>query len=136
MNWLNGKRQTTNTFLLYSCAPWKVATGIAVSISLVTATSAWSQPVPGSLDVHWNEGASDCSATPQDTLQVHNYEPQTFILRQSPCANSEANFIYLLIGSDKALLIDTGAVADPRKMPLAKTILELLLDKDDKSFPS
>ena len=112
-----------------------MAMGVGVSTFLLTETLAWSQRVPGSLDVHWNEGASDCSATPQDTLQVHNYEPQTFILRQSPCANSEANFIYLLIGSDKALLIDTGAVADPRKMPLAKTILELLPDKDDKKLP-
>src|SRR5438132_468501 len=135
MNWLNGKRQTTNTFLLYSCAPRKVATGIAVSISLVTATSAWSQPVPGSLDAHWNEGASDCKATPQAPLQVHAYEPQTFILRQSPCASFEANFLYLLIGSDKALLIDTGAIADPKEMPLAKTILELLPDKDHKKLP-
>jgi glyoxylase-like metal-dependent hydrolase (beta-lactamase superfamily II) len=108
---------------------------VAVSTFLLTATLAWSQPVPGSLDVHWNEGASDCSATPQDTLQVHNYEPQTFILRQSPCADFEANFIYLLIGSDKALCIDTGAVADPKAMPLAKTILELLPDKDGKKLP-
>jgi glyoxylase-like metal-dependent hydrolase (beta-lactamase superfamily II) len=85
--------------------------------------------------VHWNEGASDCSATPQEALQVHQYEPQTFILRQSPCADFEANFIYLLIGSDKALLIDTGAVADPKAMPLAKTILELLPEKDHKKLP-
>jgi glyoxylase-like metal-dependent hydrolase (beta-lactamase superfamily II) len=104
-------------------------------MSLLTATLAWSQPVPGSLDVHWNEGAADCSATPQDALQIHAYEPQTFILRQSPCADFEANFLYLLIGSDKALLIDTGAVADPKKMPLAKTILELLPDKDHKKLP-
>lgn len=135
MNWLNGKRQTASTFLLYFCAPWKAATGIAVSMSLLTATSAWSQPVPGSLDAHWNEGASDCKATPQTPLQVHAYEPQTFILRQSPCASFEANFLYLLIGSDKALLIDTGAVADPKEMPLAKTILELLPDKDHKKLP-
>jgi hydroxyacylglutathione hydrolase len=98
-----------------------MAAGVAVSTFLLTATLAWSQPVPGSLDVHWNEGASDCSATPQEALQVHRYEPQTFILRQSPCADFEANFIYLLIGSDKALLIDTGAVVDPKAMPLAKT---------------
>jgi hydroxyacylglutathione hydrolase len=134
MNLVNGKRQTAETFSLYFCAPWKV-TGIAVSMSLLTATSAWSQPVPGSLDVHWNEGASDCKATPQTPLQVHAYEPQTFILRQSPCASFEANFLYLLIGSDKALLIDTGAVADPKEMPLAKTILELLPDKDHKKLP-
>ena len=102
---------------------------------LFIATPGWSQPVPGSLDVHWNEGASDCKATPQDPLQVYNYEPQTFILRQNPCASFEANFIYLLIGSDKALLIDTGAVADLKAMPLAKTILQLLPDKDHKKLP-
>jgi hydroxyacylglutathione hydrolase len=102
---------------------------------IIIATPAWSQPLPGSLDVHWNEGAPDCTATPQDPLQVHTYEPQTFILRQSPCASFEANFLYLLVGSDKALLIDTGAVADPKKMPLAKTILELLPDKDHQKLP-
>src|SRR6266487_5438923 len=71
---------------------WKVAAAAAASMFSLTATQAWSQPVPGSLDVHWNEGAKDCTATPQDPLQVHTYEPQTFILRQSPCANFEANF--------------------------------------------
>src|SRR5438093_2066621 len=114
---------------------WNMATGIAVSTLLLTATLAWPQSVPGSLDVHWNEGAADCKATPQEPLQVHRYEAQTFILRQSPCADFEANFIYLLIGSDKALLIDTGAVADPKPMPLAKTILELLPEKDHKKLP-
>jgi len=101
-----------------------VAAAAAASMFSLTAMQAWSQPVPGSLDVHWNEGAKDCTATPQTPLQVHTYEPQTFILRQSPCATFEANFLYLLIGSDKALLIDTGAVADPKEMPLAKTVLE------------
>jgi hypothetical protein len=103
---------------------------------LLMATLVCSQPVPGSLNVHWNEGASDCKATPQDPLQVYNYEPQTFILRQNPCASFEANFIYLLIGSDKALLIHTGAVADPKAMPLAKTILQLLRIRTTKSFRS
>ena len=102
---------------------------------LLTTTHAWSQAVPGSLDVHWNQGAPDCKATPQAPLQVHTYESQTFILRQSPCANFEANFLYLLVGSEKALLIDTGAVTDQREMPLAKTIFELLPDKDHKKLP-
>jgi len=92
-------------------------------------------PVEGSLPLQWNIGAEDCKASPQPPLQVHAYEPQTFILRQSPCASFEANFLYLLIGSDKALLIDTGAVADPTEMPLAKTILELLSDKEQKKLP-
>jgi hydroxyacylglutathione hydrolase len=101
-------------------------------MSLLTAISAWSEPVPGSLDVHWNEGSPACSGSPRDALQVHIYEPQTFILRQNPCADFETNFLDLLIGSDKAVLIDTGAVADPKQMPLAKTILELL---PDRKFP-
>jgi hydroxyacylglutathione hydrolase len=117
-----------------SCATWKVATAVAVSMFFLIATQG-SEPVPGSLDVHWNEGAPDCKLTPQNPLQVHAYDPQTFILRQSPCATFEANFLYLLIGSNKALLIDTGAVADPKAMPLAKTILELLPDKDHKKLP-
>ena len=102
---------------------------------LLLALPAWAEPVSGSLPIQWNIGAEDCAASPQPPLQVHTYEPQTFILRQSPCANFEANFIYLLIGSDKALLIDTGAVADPQAMPLAKTIMELVPEKDHKKLP-
>ena len=68
-------------------------------------------------------------------FRLISYEPQTFILRQSPCASFEANFVYLLIGSDKALLIDTGAVADPQAMPLAKMISELLPEKNHKKLP-
>src|ERR1043166_7598451 len=113
---------------------WRVAAVSAVSVWLAIAAQAWSQPVQGSLDVHWDEGAPDCGATSQEPLQVHIYEPQTFILRQSLCASFEGNFLYLLVGSDKALLIDTGAIADPEKMPLAKTILELLPDKDGKKL--
>jgi hydroxyacylglutathione hydrolase len=129
--------QQQNPFLpsQFTSVVWKKATGIAVSALLLTTTLVRPEPVPGSLEVRWNEGASDCSATPQNPLQVHKYEPQTFILRQSPCADFEANFIYLLIGSDRALLIDSGAVADPKAMPLAKTILELLPDKDQKKLP-
>ena len=91
------------------------ATLLTLAAILFTALPALAEPVPGSLPAQWNIGAEDCVASPQPPLQVHTYEPQTFILRQSPCATFEANFIYLLIGSDKALLIDTGAVADPER---------------------
>src|SRR5881275_1074171 len=40
-------------------------------------------PVEGSLPIQWNIGAADCKASPQPPLQVHAYEPQTFILRES-----------------------------------------------------
>lgn len=84
------------------------------------------QLTPGSMDVHWNEGAPDCSKSSQPPLQVHPYNLQTFILRENPCATAEAPFMYLLIGSSRALLIDTGDVADPKQMPLSSTVIELL----------
>jgi len=78
------------------------------------------------MDVHWNEGSEDCVKNPQPPIQVHQYNPQTFILRESLCASYEAPFIYLLIGKTKALLIDTGAVTDAKTMPLAQTVISLL----------
>src|SRR5262245_42897869 len=97
---------------------------------LLTACSivspAHSQLVPGTMDVKWNEGSKDCTKNPPPPLQVHRYNANTFILRENLCATYEAPFIYLLIGKTKALLIDTGAVADAKTMPLAQTVISLL----------
>jgi hydroxyacylglutathione hydrolase len=98
--------------------------------ALLTACSiispAYSQLVQGTMDVHWEEGSEDCIKNPQPPIQVHRYNAETFILRESLCATYEAPFIYLLIGKTKALLIDTGAVADAEPMPLAQTVISLL----------
>lgn len=107
---------------------------LAVGV-LFLAARAWGEPVGGSLDVHWDEGAEDCETTTAAPLQVHQYEPQTYILRQSLCSNFEAPLIYLLIGDDEALLIDTGAVEDAAKMPLAQTVLELLPSRGAGKIP-
>ena len=87
---------------------------------------AHSELVPGTMDVHWNKGSKDCIKNPQPPLQVHRYNAETFILRENLCATYEAPFMYLLIGKNKALLIDTGAVADAKTMPLAETVTSLL----------
>jgi hydroxyacylglutathione hydrolase len=102
---------------------------------LLLATRAWGEPVAGSLDVHWNEGAEDCAKSVQPPLQVHQYEPQTYILRQSFCADFEAPLMYLLIGADEALLIDTGAVEDTPQIGLTKTVMDLLPSKGDAKIP-
>jgi hydroxyacylglutathione hydrolase len=98
--------------------------------ALLTACSilppAYSDLVPGTIDVHWNGGSEDCTKNPQPPIQVHRYNAQTFILRESLCATYEAPFIYLLVGKTEALLIDTGAVADAKTMPLAQTVTSLL----------
>lgn len=109
----------------------------AGSIALALgAAAASAQPAPGAMPAHWNPGAEDCAASPQQPpLQVHAYEARTFILRQNPCADPEANFLYLLIGADRALLIDSGAVAEAERMPLATTVLALLPHKDGAPLP-
>src|SRR5262249_45296676 len=83
----------------------------------VLLAGAMSQVAPGSLDVHWQEGASNCTPGSQSPIQVHPYNDRTYILRESLCATFEGPFLYLLIGTKKALLIDTGDVADPKQMP-------------------
>jgi hydroxyacylglutathione hydrolase len=102
---------------------------------LLLAARAWSAPVAGSLDVHWNEGAEDCEKATEPRIQVHQYEAQTIILRQSLCSNFEAPLLYLLIGDDVALLIDTGATQDAAQMPLAKTVVDLLPDRREAKLP-
>jgi glyoxylase-like metal-dependent hydrolase (beta-lactamase superfamily II) len=102
---------------------------------LLLAARAWGDPIAGSLDVQWNAGAEDCEQVSEPPLQIHEYEPQTYILRQSLCSNFEAPLLYLLIGEDEALLIDTGATEDAAQMPLAKTVLDLLSSNGDPKIP-
>jgi glyoxylase-like metal-dependent hydrolase (beta-lactamase superfamily II) len=100
----------------------------AMTAALVLAClgSAQAQPAAGDLNMHWSEGAADCKAHPQPPLQVHRTNATTYILRENLCSTFEAPFMYLLIGQTRALMIDTGDVADAHAMPLAKTVMGLL----------
>lgn len=91
--------------------------------------------VPGSLVVHWDEGAANCQASSQPPLQVHPYNPQTFLMRENLCVTFEAPFIYLLIGSSRALLIDTGDVEEASRMPLAQTVMHLISQSASTQLP-
>src|SRR5215510_454931 len=62
---------------------------------------------PGSLPRTWLLGGPKCIELPE--FQVHEYNEDFYILRQSGCSNFEKPFLYLLFGKDKALLLDTGA---------------------------
>lgn len=104
-------------------------------LTLIAAGPLWAQLVSGSMDVRWNAGAEDCKSRPQPPIQVHSYEAQTFILRQNLCLSYEGNFLYLLIGTQRALLIDTGPISDPAKMPLARAVLDLLPVRGQSKIP-
>jgi glyoxylase-like metal-dependent hydrolase (beta-lactamase superfamily II) len=107
---------------------------LAVELLLLTP-AARSQLLPGSLDVHWSEGAADCGRSTSPPLQVHPYNARTFILRENLCVTFEAPFMYLLLGSKRALLIDSGDVAEPTRVPLANTVLNLLPGDGARKLP-
>jgi len=61
----------------------------------------------GTFPAKWITGGPNCIEVPD--WQVHEYNPDFFILRQSGCVDYEKPFLYLLFGKEKALLEDTGA---------------------------
>ena len=73
----------------------------------------------GSFPDRWING-TDCTTEPK--IQVHSYNENLYILRQSLCTNSEAPFIYLIFGKDKVLMLDTGA----GDIPIADTVGEII----------
>jgi glyoxylase-like metal-dependent hydrolase (beta-lactamase superfamily II) len=84
--------------------------------------------LPGSLAVSWIHGADDCGASQDPPLQVHAYNDDTWILRQSKCVNFEGPFLFLLVGSERALLLDTGATSSATTFPVRATVEQLLSD--------
>ncbi|SBT37273.1 MBL fold metallo-hydrolase [Micromonospora auratinigra] len=88
------------------------------------------------LDVEWNHGTPRRARTAEPKIQIHWYDERTAILRQSKTVNYEAPFLYLLIGDERALLLDTGATADPQLFPLRATVDELLAQRTgDAAYP-
>lgn len=84
---------------------------------------AESAPVAGDLDVRWSHGARD-----EPPIQVHAYDPHTYVLRQSKATSYEAPFLYLLFGNERAMLLDTGATKEPAVFPLRSTVDKLIAD--------
>jgi hydroxyacylglutathione hydrolase len=80
----------------------------------------------GSMEVQWDPGAQSCPVGQTDPIQVHRYNAQTIVLREKLCSTWEAPFMYLLIGDKRALLVDTGDIADPKMMPLETLVMSLL----------
>ena len=74
----------------------------------------------------WLHGSATCETDKADPIDVLKLDNQTFILRQNKCTTFEAPFLYLLIGSDKALLFDTGAISDASVSPVASAVEDLL----------
>ncbi|MGI0130716.1 MAG: MBL fold metallo-hydrolase, partial [Thermoplasmata archaeon] len=85
-------------------------------------------PLPGDLNVRWIHGSPSPRHPTDPPIQVHGYADHTVILRESKDVSSEAPFLYLFFGDERAVLLDTGATADPARFPLRETVDRLIRD--------
>lgn len=110
-----------------------VIAAVVLSVAQAVAQTPASPPVPsvppqplsafiepGVLPKSWMTGGPKCMEMP--AWQVHEYNPNFFILRQSGCSHYEKPFLFLIFGRDKALLEDTGA----GKIDTAPVVMELI----------
>src|ERR1700758_2212227 len=93
---------------------------------LAVAVCAWaSEPdgaglQPGVLPPAFRTGGPDCAAFAD--WEVHAYNDDFYILRESGCIDAEKPFLYLIFGEQKALLEDTGV----GKVQVAPVVMDLL----------
>jgi glyoxylase-like metal-dependent hydrolase (beta-lactamase superfamily II) len=106
-NWPNSLPSGTEVWFQWWINDAAGPAGFAASNALLGTTPP--PPTPGVFPADWIYGA--CATDPP--LQIHAYNEDTYILRQSKCTNFEGPFIYLLFGQDKVLQLDTGAGGIP-----------------------
>jgi len=77
-------------------------------------------------DVRWIHGTPRRGQLEDPLIQVHRHDDDTVLLRQSKSTSFEAPFLFLLLGRERALLLDTGATKDPERFPLRRTVDTML----------
>jgi len=93
------------------------ASGAQASASQAGPTTpGTNEPEPGTFPERWISGGPDCEKEP--AIQVHAFNRDLFLLRQSLCKSFEAPFLYLIFGREKVLLLDTGA----GNIPIRETV--------------
>ena len=86
----------------------------------------------GTLPDRWRTGGPDCTDMPR--WQVHEYNPDFYILRQSGCIHYEKPFLYLIFGEERALLEDTGA-GDADTAVVVLPLLERWSERNGRESP-
>jgi len=110
---------------------------LTMAVLFVAATTAIAQfPEPNGGDVErgvllqkWMTGGPKCMEVPE--WQVHEYNPNFLILRQSGCSDYEKPFLYLIFGKDRALLFDTGS-RDGNLVPTLQRVVHNWLERNGR----
>jgi hydroxyacylglutathione hydrolase len=114
---------------------------IRLGLTLFACGCSWAQAPqpdgagvePGDLPAFWITGGPKCMSVPD--WQVHEYNADFYIIRESGCTYYEKPFIYLIFGKDRALMIDTGAGANDIGRFVQTVVRKWLLMKNRDSIP-
>jgi hydroxyacylglutathione hydrolase len=87
----------------------------------------------GVLPRAWQVSGPQCVGTP--LFQVHEYNPDLIILRESGCSNYEKPFLFLMFGQERVLLLDTGAGKTDVAQVVSKQIEQWSQRKGRRSLP-
>jgi hydroxyacylglutathione hydrolase len=88
---------------------WQKTATLLLSLAMLIPAAAQETPSvrPGTLPGTWDSGGPKCMQMPE--WQTHEYNPDLYILRQSGCTDFEKPFVFLLFGTQRALLLDSGS---------------------------
>jgi hydroxyacylglutathione hydrolase len=118
---------------------------VSIGIVVITILGAWpgtAQPGTtkaddavrsGSLPEHWWAATRRCIGRPD--FQVHRYNADLYILRQTACSHPEKPFLYLFFGRDRALLFDTGAEGGNVATPVRRVLRRWLAKHGRRTIP-
>ena len=115
-----------------------LAAGLVLCMSSCCALAQLPQPDGGAIErgvlpSRWFSQGPKCMEIPE--WQVHEYNPNLYILRQSPCTDFEKPFIFLFFGKNKALLMDTGSRNGNLAPTLRRTVKNWLARTGQTSIP-
>ena len=105
------------------CRQWLISIVLGC-VTVMPAAAQWDpeQPATGNLRFTWIHGSISAKANTDVRVQVHRYNEHTFILRQNPAIHWEAPFMYLLMGEERAVLLDAGATEEAEYFPLRQVV--------------
>jgi len=129
-----GFRSTESSFVGQTAA-WLLVCAL-LALRTVPATADPPPPSklrPGSLPAAWLTGGPKCMEMPE--WQVHEYNPDFYLLRQSGCTDFEKPFLFLMFGGERALLLDTGSRNGNLAPQLKLTVHRWLLRNKRDAIP-
>jgi hydroxyacylglutathione hydrolase len=87
----------------------------------------------GVLPRQWAPAGPKCMEVPE--WQVHQYNENLYLLRQSGCTDYEKPFLFLFFGKDRAMLLDTGSRHGNLAPELHRVVTNWLIYKKRTSIP-